>query len=85
MHSSTAVTSGESRITALTMIDRLAAMIVSRCIAWIRHQRQIRRDIEALKTLDDHLLADIGLSRSQIGDIAYIGRLPGHQAGSGAQ
>jgi uncharacterized protein YjiS (DUF1127 family) len=79
MHSSTTVTSGVSRIATLAITDQLAmvANIVSRCIAWIRHQRQFRRDIEALKALSDHELADIGLSRIQIRDTARIGSLPG--------
>jgi uncharacterized protein YjiS (DUF1127 family) len=34
--------------------------------AWIRHQRQIRRDIKLLMEFDDNMLADIGLSRSEV-------------------
>jgi uncharacterized protein YjiS (DUF1127 family) len=79
MHISTTAISGKSRITAQAMTDQLAMVdnIVSRCIACIQRQRQIRRDIEALKALNDSELADIGLIRSQIRDTARIGHLPG--------
>jgi uncharacterized protein YjiS (DUF1127 family) len=86
MHNSTTATPGASQITAQAMTDRLAMVVdtVSRCIAWIRYRRQIRRDVEALKALDDYLLADIGLRRSQIRDTARIGRLPGYHVGGAA-
>jgi uncharacterized protein YjiS (DUF1127 family) len=51
---------------------------ISRCIAWLRYRRQVRRAIETLEDFDDHLLADLGLTRDQIEKAARAGHLPGY-------
>ena len=40
-------------------------------IAWIGFRRRLRRDVEELRALDDRMLRDIGLSRS---DVEYAAR-----------
>jgi uncharacterized protein YjiS (DUF1127 family) len=45
-------------------------------IRWIGTRRRMRRDIEELKALDDRLLRDIGLSRSEVEYAVRFGRLP---------
>jgi uncharacterized protein YjiS (DUF1127 family) len=42
------------------------ARAMKRGIAWIGSRRQLRRDIEELRALDDRMLRDIGLSRGEI-------------------
>ena len=39
---------------------------IRRQLAWISHQRRIRRDTNMLMEFDDRMLADIGLSRGEI-------------------
>jgi uncharacterized protein YjiS (DUF1127 family) len=39
---------------------------IKRGIAWIGSRRRPRRHIEELMALDDHILRDIGLSRSAV-------------------
>ena len=81
MDRSTAVSSRESRISGLAMIARLPMVTnaVSLCVAWIRHQHRLRRGHRRLMALDDHLLADIGLSRDQVERAARSGHLPAWQ------
>ncbi|WP_026869268.1 DUF1127 domain-containing protein [Inquilinus limosus] len=50
-----------------TLRPATAAKAAGRCVAWIRYRMRIRRDTEALMALDDHLLADMGLDRPEIG------------------
>jgi uncharacterized protein YjiS (DUF1127 family) len=45
-------------------------------LAWIRSHPRLRRHVEELRALDDHLLADIGLGRGQIEYLAQYGHLP---------
>jgi uncharacterized protein YjiS (DUF1127 family) len=68
MDGSTTVSTREMRITAPATTAGLAmvANTISRCVAWVRHQQSIRRDIATLMALDDHLLADMGLSSNTI-------------------
>ncbi|MGK9171382.1 DUF1127 domain-containing protein [Inquilinus limosus] len=61
------VSSRKPRIAAATFRPAMAARAVGRCAAWIRHRMKIRRDTETLMALDDHLLADMGLDRPEIG------------------
>jgi hypothetical protein len=37
----------------------------------IQHQRRIRRDVNRSMEFDDHLLADIGLSREEIFSLTF--------------
>jgi uncharacterized protein YjiS (DUF1127 family) len=53
----------------------LAAPVV-RWIVRAQAELRLRRDIEHLKSLDDHLLSDIGLDRRTIECCARWGRLP---------
>lgn len=43
-------------------------------ISWIGSRRRLHRDIEELMALDDRILRDIGLSRSDIDHAARYGR-----------
>lgn len=43
-------------------------------ISWIGSRRRLHRDIEALRALDDRILRDIGLSRSDIDPAVQHGR-----------
>ena len=51
---------------------------IRRGIAWIRYRGQVRRAIKTLRDFDDHLLADLGLTRDQIKKVACSGHLPGY-------
>jgi uncharacterized protein YjiS (DUF1127 family) len=42
------------------------AGMIRRCMAWISSELRIRRATAELGALDDRLLADMGISRSQI-------------------
>ena len=53
----------ESRAPAI----RPALWTMTRGIAWVRHQLRIRQDAAKLLALSDHLLADMGVRRDQIG------------------
>lgn len=48
-----------------------AAAAFSAWAAW----RKMRRDMNLLYAMDDRMLADIGLSRSEIGYVVRIGRI----------
>jgi uncharacterized protein YjiS (DUF1127 family) len=50
------------------------ARAIKQLIAWIRNEREIRRGIERLRSLDDRALADIGLGRGEIELAARSGR-----------
>jgi uncharacterized protein YjiS (DUF1127 family) len=60
--------------TSATLIERLAAGL--RALAWLLIERyrlmQARNDLAAL---DDRMLKDIGIERSQIGRVVRYGRL----------
>ena len=60
-----------------------ASGLLQRSLKWafggIGRKRRGRRSIEALRTLDDRLLADIGVDRCGIGFAACHGRLPRRQ------
>jgi uncharacterized protein YjiS (DUF1127 family) len=43
-------------------------------IAWIASRRRLRRDVKELMALDDRILRDIGLSRSDVECAARYGR-----------
>lgn len=53
---------------------RAWAGAVARVAAFHRRRRQIDRTVAALSQLNDHLLKDIGIHRSQIRSIARSGR-----------
>ncbi|WP_395672475.1 DUF1127 domain-containing protein [Inquilinus sp.] len=44
--------------------------------AWIRRQWKMSRDTARLTALDDHLLADMGLTRGEIRGLVRRGQLP---------
>ncbi len=46
---------------------------IMRLIAWIRYEGRIRRDIDHLLALDDHLLSDIGLTRGGVEQVVRYG------------
>jgi uncharacterized protein YjiS (DUF1127 family) len=60
---------GGRRQTALTRS-------IARWIARIRKEWRIRRGIEELMALDDRMLRDIGVSRSNVEYVARYGRWP---------
>ncbi|QDY99653.1 DUF1127 domain-containing protein [Nitratireductor mangrovi] len=45
--------------------------------AWLDRRRQFRRSVAGLSSLDDRLLADLGISRDEVRRVAGRGRLPG--------
>ena len=47
-------------------------------IAWIGSRRRLHRDIKELMALDDRMLSDIGLSRSDVDYAARYGRVFEH-------
>ena len=47
---------------------------IKRLAGWIRNEREIGRAINTLMALDDHMLADIGLKRTQVKHAARHGR-----------
>jgi uncharacterized protein YjiS (DUF1127 family) len=47
-----------------------------RALASIRHWRQVRRNIAILSTLDDKMLADLGIRRDQVECVARLGYVP---------
>ena len=55
------------------------AEAIRRPFAWIERQRRLRRDINLLMSLDDHALADIGLTRGEVFYAARYGRPPKHE------
>jgi uncharacterized protein YjiS (DUF1127 family) len=52
------------------------AALTARWIARIRKERRIRRGIEEMMALDDRMLRDIGVSRSDVAYVARYGRWP---------
>ena len=52
--------------------DRTGAMI-RRCVASVREEIRVRKAIDQLEALDDHLLKDIGVKRC---GIKYVVRVP---------
>ena len=56
----------------------LAGMIdtVSRFLTRIRHWRQVRHNIVLLSSLDDKVLADVGIMRDQVEYVARLGYVP---------
>ena len=53
---------------------RQVAWTINRLIGWIRFERRSRGGIGELRSLDNHLLADIGLTRAHIGYAEYASR-----------
>jgi uncharacterized protein YjiS (DUF1127 family) len=71
------------RMTANVRIDELQApastglaRMVGSWIAWFRREREVRQAVDTLMTLDDRMLADIGLDRSHAEYVVRNGRLP---------
>ena len=50
------------------------AEMVAKAFAWIVEQHRINRTIAALSSLSDHTLADIGIERPNIRNVARYGR-----------
>ena len=48
-------------------VARPAIWTMARGVAWVRHQLRLRRDTAKLLALSDHLLADMGVRRDQVG------------------
>ncbi len=53
------------------------ADLLMRLSAWLRQRREVRRSKAELSVLDDRLLADIGIERHEMGEVARLGHLPG--------
>jgi uncharacterized protein YjiS (DUF1127 family) len=47
---------------------------LGRLLAAVAQERQLRRDLRAVKALDDHLLRDIGLDRARLETSVRTGR-----------
>jgi uncharacterized protein YjiS (DUF1127 family) len=73
MDSSTVVSCGEPREAAPVLGSPMAAAL-GRSTAWVRRQWKMSRDTAKLMALDDHLLADMGLSRGEIRGLVRRGR-----------
>ena len=48
--------------------------LVAKAFAWMVEQHRINRTISALSSLSDHTLADIGIERPNIRNVARYGR-----------
>ena len=48
--------------------------MVAKAFAWIVEQHRVNRTIAALSSLSDHTLADIGIERPNIRNVARYGR-----------
>jgi uncharacterized protein YjiS (DUF1127 family) len=59
-----------SRATAPAARPAILTTIVVRGVAWVRQRQRLRRDTAKLLALSDHLLADLGVRRDQIGLVA---------------
>jgi uncharacterized protein YjiS (DUF1127 family) len=59
-----------SRATAPAARPAILTAIVVRGVAWVRQRLRLRRDTAKLLALSDHLLADLGVRRDQIGLVA---------------
>jgi uncharacterized protein YjiS (DUF1127 family) len=46
-------------------------MLIAKLVGWLRAWMRYRRGLSELAQLDDRELADIGISRSEIPDIAW--------------
>ena len=51
-----------------------ARRALARLLAALVHEFRIQRDMRALIAMDDHMLKDIGISRSEIGSAVRFGR-----------
>jgi uncharacterized protein YjiS (DUF1127 family) len=60
----------ESRATVPAARPAILTTIVVRGVAWVRQRLRLRRDTAKLLALSDHLLADLGVRRDQIGLVA---------------
>jgi uncharacterized protein YjiS (DUF1127 family) len=85
MTTRTAALSRHRRISTPASIS-LAALsdAVGRCTGWVKRRQQIRRNLELLTSLDDHLLADIGLMRDQVEQAAEGSYVPMRYFGGGS-
>jgi uncharacterized protein YjiS (DUF1127 family) len=66
-----------------SLTDIIAARIAGAAARW-RAARQRRNSVLRLRSLDDRMLADIGISRSEIASIVYggaTGRRRHHEVG----
>lgn len=72
MDSATVVSPCRPRSAAI----RRAPPALGRIAAWIRRQWKMSRDTARLTALDDHLLADMGLTRGEILGLVRRGQLP---------
>ena len=57
----------ESRAISPATRPTILTAAVVRSVAWVRHQLRLRRDTATLLALSDHLLADMGVRRDQVG------------------
>jgi uncharacterized protein YjiS (DUF1127 family) len=60
----------ESRATTLPTQPAIPTTAAARGVAWVRRQLRLRQDTAKLLALSDHLLADLGVRRDQIGLVA---------------
>lgn len=51
-----------------------ARRALARFLAALVHEFRIQRDMRALIAMDDHMLKDIGIARSEIGSAVRFGR-----------
>lgn len=65
--------------TALFAASGLLHRSLKRRLSGVGRKRHGRRSIDALRVLDDRLLADIGVDRCSIGFAACHGRMPRRQ------
>jgi uncharacterized protein YjiS (DUF1127 family) len=64
----------DARRPVLWAVWDMIARPALRIVVWHRRRREIARAVNALSELSDHMLADIGIHRSQIPGIARSGR-----------
>jgi uncharacterized protein YjiS (DUF1127 family) len=71
-HTSTAFAAAQSQTYAAP--GNKALHLVTRAFAWVAEQRRVNRTIATLSNLSDSTLADIGIDRSSIPNVARYGR-----------
>ncbi len=74
MNTSITTTSGAKHVSLVLTIHQTFRDAVTKITDRIRSMRNARANYAALRDLDDHMLSDIGLTRSDVVDLQNFGR-----------